>query len=367
MEFPYLSQTPTGQRRPRSSSQVSSPSSGGLFQTGSLPKQPTRSLEVSKSVPVLSEQSSPIIQIKVKAYDQKQTPYQETVETPASSTLRSLRIFIIKTFPYFPTKFLFRLHNATRSLSVEEEKVYLVGSLPKHEVFIVRHIPAPAKQESAAKKFVTACKSIGDNKPRAKSGSNTPNSSSFHQQQHFQLPSPSQQIEHSHGRMMAVLKAKLDINASQLQNSIFGSTALEGGCHNSNVSQRERPRTAGQMEHPTNYRTVPTAMTAEAIGKRVVRPKEINRDMIGAFSLRFQREAQSPVRQWSAPPTSSTHWSKSRRDQDQVQGGSVSYSASHLNSSLLMPEDQLSPSLRSALRVVSIQFTLDVCTIVHHH
>ena len=154
---------------------------------------------ITESTPALTAQSTPLVNIKVKAHDQKLTPYQETVETPKNSSLRSLKIYIIKTFPYFPSKFLFRLHNTTRPVPLEEEKKILVGTLPKHEVYIVRYIPVPPKDASAGKKF-EAINSTGKSREKRNSRARAASAgASLSKQQQFQLPSASQRVEESHG------------------------------------------------------------------------------------------------------------------------------------------------------------------------
>ena len=114
-------------------------------------------LQVSKSQSTIipTKTSLPDVRIKIMSAT-RDTNYLETVETPAHSSLRSLRVFILKTFPYFPTKFLFRVHKDGKSkrnlltISQEQEKKNLVSMLPHQEVFVQRHIAKHAGRESAA-------------------------------------------------------------------------------------------------------------------------------------------------------------------------------------------------------------------------
>lgn len=93
------------------------------------------------------QQRSGSIKITIRLF--KNDIISETIESPPDSTLRSLRIFIIKTFPFFPTRFLFMLSTG-ESIDSKLEKSFAVSSL-NGIVYLRPHIPLPDTKMSILK------------------------------------------------------------------------------------------------------------------------------------------------------------------------------------------------------------------------
>jgi len=80
----------------------------------------------------------------------------ETVESTPDSTLRSLRIFILKTFPFLPTRFLF-VQSTGELIDIKLEKSCTVSFL-NGLVYIKPYIPLPETRSSVVKSKVDAAR-----------------------------------------------------------------------------------------------------------------------------------------------------------------------------------------------------------------
>ena len=64
---------------------------------------------------------------------------KETLEMPSETNLRSLRVFLLRNFPYFPRKFLFELSDGSK-IDKHIEKTVLVTSLSE-TIYLHPYIP----------------------------------------------------------------------------------------------------------------------------------------------------------------------------------------------------------------------------------
>ena len=67
--------------------------------------------------------TNPAATCRIKVKSVKERDICETIETHSMGNLRSLKIFILKTFPYFPTKFQFVLTNGNAIAECDEKKI----------------------------------------------------------------------------------------------------------------------------------------------------------------------------------------------------------------------------------------------------
>ena len=226
-------------------------------------------LQVSMSMnSIPTKASQPLIRIKIMSAT-RDNDYHETVETPAHSSLRSLRVFILKTFPYFPTKFLFRVHkNEHRGkgnlvvVSQEEEKKFSVGMLARQEVFVQRYISTNFDEAEAPRVVPIQRASTAVPKDRLT--------------QSQQLPSPLKtSLDASHEKMMSLFRARFEAEkSSNLQSSMFGDSLID-------ESQKyRRPHTAS------------AAMTTES---NKVRPKTVDNSKLTRVRSGVDRGRSDPV------------------------------------------------------------------------